>query len=219
MKGRRALLVGASGLVGGECLRQLVTNPAYARVTVLTRRDLGASGREPKVRQIVTEFSALARLGDALEADDVFCALGTTIRKAGSQERFREVDQQYPLQLAQLTRQAGARHYSIVSALGADPTSRVFYSRVKGEVEQALRAMRWPSLVILRPSVIAGVRAESRPMERLAEHVLRFAPRTWRPVAARDIAAAMIATALRAPPGVTVLESRDIPRAANSAHA
>jgi hypothetical protein len=85
--------------------------------------------------------------------------------------------------------------------------------------EQALRAMNWPSLAILRPSLIAGDRAESRPMERLAEHLLRFAPSTWRPVAAADIAAAMVRTALRSPPGVTTIESRDIPRAARSAAA
>jgi uncharacterized protein YbjT (DUF2867 family) len=149
----------------------------------------------------------------------VFCALGTTIRKAGSQQKFRQVDYEYPLQLAQIARMNGASHYSIVSALGADPKSRVFYSRVKGEVEQALRAMNWPSLVILRPSLIAGDRAESRPMERLAEHVLRFAPSIWKPVAASDIAAAMIRTALRSPPGVTTIESRNIPGAARSAAA
>jgi uncharacterized protein YbjT (DUF2867 family) len=124
------------------------------------------------------------------------------------------VDLEYPLRLAQLALEQGARHFSVVSALGASRTSPFFYSRVKGEMEQGLRQMGWPSLAILRPSVIAGERAESRPLERVGEQLLRLAPATWRPVAAGDIAAAMVATALREPPGVTVIESRDIARAA-----
>ena len=87
----------------------------------------------------------------------------------------------------------------------------MFYSRVKGEMEDALRGMRWPSLAIFRPSVIAGERAESRPLERVSEHLLRFAPASWRPVSASDIASAMVAVALEAPAGITVVESRDIP--------
>jgi uncharacterized protein YbjT (DUF2867 family) len=214
-----AVLAGATGLVGGECLRQLVARPEYGRVTIVVRRDCGAAARHAKVRQVVTDFTRLDALRSELAADHVFCALGTTIRKAGSQQQFRQVDQVWPLQIAQLTRALGARHFSIVSALGADAKSRVFYSRVKGEVEEALKAMGWPSLAVLRPSVIAGDRAESRPMERLAEHLLRFAPSTWKPVPAAEIAAAMIATALRAPAGVTTIESRDIPRVARSAAA
>lgn len=216
MTRRTALLAGATGLVGGECLRLLLAEDAYSRVIVLTRRDLGAIARHAKVTQLVTDLDGLGAVRRSLQADHVFCALGTTIRKAGSQQKFREVDYEYPLKLAQVARMNGASHYSIVSALGADAKSRVFYSRVKGEVEQALRAMSWPSLAILRPSLIAGDRAESRPMERLAGHLLRFAPSTWKPVAAADIAAAMVRTALRSPPGVTTIESRDIPQAARS---
>jgi uncharacterized protein YbjT (DUF2867 family) len=219
MKGLTAVLAGATGLVGGECLKQLVVCKDYARITVITRRDLGAAARHAKVQQVVTDLARLDKVQDSLRADHVYCALGTTIRKAGSQENFRQVDQVIPLRLAQLTLAAGARHFAIVSALGADARSRVFYSRVKGEVEESLRAMAWPGLTIVRPSVIVGERAESRPMERLAEHLLRFAPATWRPVPAADIAAAMIRSALRAAPGVTTIESRHITRIARSAAA
>ena len=205
-----AIVAGATGLVGGECLRQLLASPRYERVIVVTRRELGAAARHDKLREVVVEFD---RLGDAkarLRGDHVFCALGTTIRKAGSQAKFRAVDYEYPLWLARLALQNGARHFSVVSALGASRSSPFFYSRVKGEVEEGLRQMGWPSLGIFRPSVIAGERAESRPLERVSEHLLRFAPATWRPVPARDIAGAMIAVALREPPGVTVIESREI---------
>lgn len=210
MTGLAAVLAGATGLVGGECLRQLLASPRYARVTVVSRRALDPSVRHQKLRELVVDFARLDEVQARLRGDHFFCALGTTIRKAGSQQRFREVDCEYPLRLAQFSLANGARHCSVVSALGASSSSPFFYSRVKGEMEAGLRQLGWPSLAILRPSVIAGERAESRPLERLSEHLLRFAPATWRPVAARDIAARMIATALREPPGVTVIESRDI---------
>jgi uncharacterized protein YbjT (DUF2867 family) len=208
-----AVLAGATGLVGGECLKQLLASPRYERVIVVTRRAL-AGPRHDKLRAVVVEFDRLGEVRDRLRGDHVYCALGTTIRRAGSQQRFRAVDLDYPLQLAELTLGNGARHYSVVSALGASRASPFFYSRVKGEMEEGLRAMRWPSLAILRPSVISGSRAESRPLERLSEHLLRLAPATWRPVAASGIAAVMVATALREPRGVTTIESREIRRAA-----
>jgi uncharacterized protein YbjT (DUF2867 family) len=211
MKQRTALVAGASGLVGGECLRRLLASQAYASIVVLTRRPLGAAARHPRLREIVVDFARLDSVAAELRADHVYCALGTTIRKAGSREKFREVDFEYPRQLAQLTLVGGARHFSLVSALGASSGSGVFYSRVKGELEDALRAMGWPSLCLLRPSVIAGHRAESRPVERLSEMLLRFGPARYRPVAAGEIAAAMIAAAQREPGGVIVIESRDIP--------
>jgi uncharacterized protein YbjT (DUF2867 family) len=211
-----ALLAGATGLVGGECLRALLASDRYERVTVLTRRDLGQAASHRKVRQVIVDFAQLESVREQLQAGHVFCALGTTIRKAGSQDRFREVDFEYPRLLAKLSLASGARHFSLVSALGASRTSPFFYSRVKGDLEHSLRDMRWPSLCFVRPSVIAGERAESRPLERLSGQLLRYAPATWRPVAASDIAGAMIATALREPPGVTVIESRDIPAAARA---
>ncbi len=155
----------------------------------------------PKVREVVVDFARLDSVEAELRADHVFCALGTTIRKAGSQEKFRQVDFEYPRRLAQLALANGAQHCSLVSALGASSKSGVFYSRIKGELEDELRAMGWPSLCLLRPSVIAGNRQESRPLERLGEVMLRFGPATYRPVAAGKIAAAMIATAQREPRG------------------
>lgn len=209
-----ALIAGASGLVGGECLQRLLASDAYASVTVVTRRALGDSAKSPKLREIVVDFDQLDNVRAALRADHVFCALGTTIRKAGSQAKFRQVDFEYPRRFAELALANGAKHFSLVSALGASSKSGVFYSRVKGELEDALRAMKWPSLCLVRPSVIAGDRQESRPLERLSETLLRFGPATYRPVEAGKIAAAMIATAEREPRGVTVIESREITKVA-----
>jgi uncharacterized protein YbjT (DUF2867 family) len=211
-----ALLAGATGLVGGECLRALLASRRYERVIVLTRRDLGPAGQHRKVQQLVVDFAHLDEQREHLRADHVFCALGTTIAKAGSQAKFREVDYEYPRRLAELTRNNEARHFSLVSALGANAGAPFFYSRVKGELEEALRHMGWPSLAIFRPSVIKGDRPESRPLERLAERALSLAPATWRPVAAADIATAMVRTAGRAPAGVTIIESRNIQSVAYS---
>jgi len=207
---RIALLAGATGLVGGECLRRLLAHPAWTSLVVLTRREVGVERMSPKLRQVLTDFAALEDHRDELVADHVFCALGTTMRKAGSRAAFREVDLEYPLRLARLTRANGARHFSLVSAVGADRRSAFYYSRVKGELEEALMEMDWPSLAIFRPSVIEGKRSEVRPLERLSGSLLRLAPLAWRPVAAADIASAMVAVALESPPGVTIVESRSI---------
>ena len=207
---RTALLAGATGLVGGECLRRLLAHPAWTTVVAVTRREIPGARTSPKLRPVLTDFAALDRRRNELLADDVFCALGTTMRTAGSRIAFRTVDFEYPLQLAKLARAGGARHFSLVSAVGADRHSAFYYSRVKGELEDELRRMDWPSLAIFRPSVIEGERSESRPLERLSGRLLRLAPPAWRPVPAADIAAAMITVALASPPGVTIVESRDI---------
>jgi len=209
-----ALIAGASGLVGGECLKRLLASDMYSKVTVVTRRSLGLSAKQPKLHEIVVDFGQLDSVRADLRADHVFCALGTTIRKAGSQAKFRQVDFEYPRHFAELALANGARHFSLVSSLGASSKSGVFYSRVKGELEDALRAMKWPSLCLVRPSVIAGDRQESRPLERLGEMLLRFGPATYRPVEAGKIATAMIATAQREPRGVTIIESSEIPTVA-----
>ena len=214
--GLTALLAGATGLVGGELLRRLLTSPRYSRIIVLTRRPLPGAA-SAKLHPVVTDFDRLGSVREELAADHVFCALGTTIARAGSRAAFREVDYEYVLRVAQLARMQGARHFSVVSALGASEGSPFFYSRVKGEVESALRQMGWPSLSILRPSVIAGERAESRPLERLGERLLAHGPTAWRPVQAHDIAAAMLALALRESDGVTVVESKGIPALADPA--
>ena len=212
-----ALLAGASGLVGGHCLRLLLASTRYERVIAVVRSRLPAEFDHPRLTELVVDFSRLGDVRKRLVADDVFCALGTTMRQAGSQRRFREVDFEYPLKLAQLLRTAGARHFSIVSAKGASPRSPFFYSRVKGEVEAGLVSMGWPSLAIVRPSLIGGSRNPPRPFERLAERLLRFAPRSLRTVPAEQIARAMLGCAIEQRPGTRIVESVDIPALAQAA--
>ena len=218
-KTRTALIAGATGLVGGELLKQLLEGDRYLKVIVATRRELGLRARHPKARQVLVDFAKLEQHAADLRADHVFCTLGTTIARAGSQAEFVKVDLEYPLRLARVALGEGATHYSIVTALGASTTSPFFYSRVKGSVEQELESMGWPSLALVRPSVIAGDRAERRPAERLSQVLLRYAPATWRSVPAADIATCMLEVAGREPRGVVRVESKDIRRLALTASA
>jgi uncharacterized protein YbjT (DUF2867 family) len=148
--------------------------------------------------------------------DSVICTLGTTIRKAGSQEAFRRVDHDYPLMVAQLTRQHGARAFALNSATGADPASRFFYNRVKGEVEEAIRQVGFPSLTIVRPALIGGDRDEFRPAEFAAMRLLRLAepllPRRYRVVPHERIASVLLEAAVTAPRGEHIIESDAIIR-------
>lgn len=213
-----ALLLGASGLVGGHCLERLLVEPAYDRVVVLGRRPLPRD--HPKLEQRVVDFDQLGDSADMFSVDHVFCCLGTTIRKAGSREAFRRVDLGYPRETARLAAGRGARRYLLVSAVGADPTSRIFYNRVKGEAEEAVQAFPFDAVVVLRPSLLLGDRDERRPGERLAEVVLRpLAPlmvgplARYRPVQASAVAATLVQAALEGRSGHHVIESDGIRRA------
>lgn len=208
--GKSALLMGATGLVGSRALPLL----AQAFDTVWT------PGRRPpdqppaNGRFVETDYADLSPLDAAVtEPPQVVCiAFGTTIKQAGSQDRFAEVDRDYPLALARWALAVGTRRLCLISAMGADPNSRVFYNRVKGELEQALRDMPWQSLHILRPSLLLGPHA-NRPLETLGQMVMGplapLLPARIRPIRATRLAARLAACATdSASSGVQVLEGR-----------
>ena len=210
--GRSALLLGATGLVGGHCLDLLVEDDAYGRVVVLARKP--GVREHPKLRWHVGTLERLAEFGGLLRVDDVFCCLGTTIRAAGSREAFARVDFGYVVDAARASAENGAAQLLLVSALGANPRSRVFYNRVKGEVEAAVRDLPFRGIQIFRPSLLLGRRTETRLGERVAaaalvplSSLLVGRVRKYRPVPAADVAAAMVIVAKRAPHGVNVFES------------
>ena len=215
---RSALLAGASGLVGSRCLDRLLRETQYARVITLTRRPLPHD--DPKLEQRVVEFDRLGTVGvDFPSATDVFCCLGTTMRQAGSEAAFRQVDFTYVVSLASLALGAGARQFLLVSSLGASPKSRIFYSRVKGETEAAVAALPFEGRQIFRPSILVGERRERRPGEALGAMVMRGTAfvmvgplRKYRPITAATVAEAMVRVALRAPRGVNVYQSDEIER-------
>ena len=204
-------LAGATGLVGGEALRQFLADPAFSRVIVIVRRPLdGPIASEPKLEQIVVDFDTLEKALPRLEADALVCALGTTIKVAGSRQAFRRVDHDYPLALARLGLAAGAKQFALVSALGASAKSPVFYNRVKGEVEDAVRALGYRGITIVRPSLLLGDRREFRLGEEIARRVGFLAPGKYKPVAARDVAHALVVAAREQQPGVRIIESDEI---------
>jgi uncharacterized protein YbjT (DUF2867 family) len=214
---RSALLAGATGLVGGHVLRLLLEDPEYERVTVLGRRDVPV--KHKKLAHRVADFDRLAETTDVPRVQDVFCCLGTTIKQAGSQAEFRKVDYTYVVELARLTLRHRASQFLVVTAVGADPRSRVFYSRVKGEVEEALRRLQFDGVHIFRPSLLLGARARTRPLELLARMASPLVAwlmlgrlGRYRPITAARVARAMVRAARDAVRGVHVYESADIRR-------
>ena len=213
--GKKALLLGATGLVGGHVLERLLADEGWSSVRVLARAK--APLVHPKLTWKTVDFDDPSALEQPGVVDDVFCCLGTTIKKAGSQEAFRRVDLEIPLALARAVRRDGASRFLLVSAMGADPRSALFYSRIKGELEQALDALGFPSLVIFRPSLLLGKRSEPRLAEAVAGALSRplgallLGPlKTYRPIEASDVARAMVAVARSSATGPLALDSRRI---------
>ncbi len=217
---RRVLLLGATGLVGGLALRHLLATDRIAETTALVRRP--ATETHPRLRERVVDFDG--DLGDLGGHTDVLCALGTTIKKAGSQEAFRHVDHDIPLRVAKAARAAGARSFALVSSVGAAARSSNFYLRTKGELEEALRALGYPALHLLRPSILLGERKEDRPGERFGSVVAKATSgllvgglRRYRPIEAEDVARALVGTVLRDDEGVFAHEHDAIVALARSA--
>ncbi|MBC7790190.1 MAG: oxidoreductase [Anaerolineae bacterium] len=215
-EGKSVLILGATGLVGNECVRQFAHHPAFERVVVLARKPLPPGMSSPKVREHIVEFDGMKDYATLFSTTHVLCALGTTLRSAGSKSRFRDVDYGFVLTAARLGKQQGARHFLLVSSLGADPSSRVFYSRVKGEAEVAVAGLSYRSLTIVRPSLLLGTRREFRLGEALTKPLAFLAPAMYRPVHARDVAAALLHAAVADQPGRRIIESRDIRALARS---
>lgn len=209
---RTALILGATGLVGNECVHQFAASPEFSKVIALTRRPL-RDATHPKVESHVIDFERLDEVKDYFRVTHIVCALGTTIKKAGSQANFRRVDHDYPVAAARVGLEQGAQHFLLVSALGANARSRIFYNRVKGDVEEAIHALPYRSVTIARPSILLGEREEPRVGETIAKVLSRFAPRRVRAVPARDVAAALLRAALDDAPGVRIIESKDLQRA------
>ena len=193
---RTALIVGATGLVGSELLDLLLRSDTYKQVTVLGRKPL--KHNHPKLVQHVINFDELDPYEEACAVDDVYCCLGTTIKQAGSQEAFKKVDYEYPLAIAKLAKKKGAKQFALISAIGADPHSRIFYSRVKGEIEESLKELEFPALHIYRPSLLLGKRQDFRLGERIGvitfpvlSLILPAAFNKYKPIQAKDVAYAM----------------------------
>ncbi|MFN2564364.1 MAG: NAD(P)H-binding protein [Gemmatimonadaceae bacterium] len=214
---RSILVLGATGLVGSHCLRLLAAEPDVGRVVALTRRPLPRELVQRKVESHVVDFDALAAHAALFRVDQILCALGTTIRTAGSQVQFRVVDYDYPLAAARIGLAEGVTHFLLVSALGANARSRVFYTRVKGELESAVLALPFRSVTIVRPSLLLGPRAEFRLGEVVAKRFAFLAPAKYKPVDAHAVATVLVRAAKEDAPGRRIIESAEIRSLATTA--
>ncbi|GAB4320502.1 MAG: hypothetical protein Kow00127_12790 [Bacteroidales bacterium] len=197
----RAIVAGATGLVGRELIAQLTRSPHYEKVWALTRRP--AEFDSPAPEQLVIDFDRIPESLPDVQADHLFCALGTTINKAGTREEFRKVDQHYVIALGRWAKEHGINKFLAVSAMGASERSLFFYNRVKGQTEAGLKELGLPSLFIFRPSLLLGKRNKKRPAEETAEKIFRVLNplmagplKKYKPVEAGTVAAAMISEAI-----------------------
>lgn len=206
---RTALVAGATGLVGAALLRRLLAHETYSGIRVLGRRPPALEAG--KIRFVASDFGNLDALRAELAVDDVYCCLGTTLRRAGSRAAFERVDYHMVVDLARAVHAAGAQRFLVVSAVGASARSPAFYSRVKAQMEQAVAEVPFTAVHVVRPSLLLGERAERRPAERLSQQLspllapfLRGPLAKYRPVRAEDVAAAMLRLAFTDARGVHV---------------
>ena len=196
----KALIVGATGLIGGFCLQALLDDQNYSEVIALVRKPLLKTHR--KLKTVVTKFDNLEHELSHIQADYVYCCLGSTIKKAGSQEAFKQIDHTLVVTIARLMKKQGAEQFLVISALGANKDSKVFYNRIKGEMESALQELDYPCLRIIRPSLLLGPREEFRLGEKIGvilspvlKPFLLSSLKKYRPVQAESVAQFMVKVA------------------------
>jgi uncharacterized protein YbjT (DUF2867 family) len=211
----KAVIMGATGLVGGWVIQELLAEPGCTEVTSVGRR--AQVPQVQKWKERIGSMTDVDKLLKDVKADAAFCCLGTTIRKAGSQSAFEEIDWHLPIRFAKTVRKQGMKQFHVVSSLGADAASKNFYLRTKGRMENDLKGLGFETLVIYRPSLLLGEREEKRTMEQLSIKAYRwFEPmyprflQSWKPIEAKDVARSMVAEALAEKPGTRVLENRDM---------
>jgi uncharacterized protein YbjT (DUF2867 family) len=212
MKKRTALVFGASGLVGGELLNLLLANANYDAIISFGRKELDI--KHPKLEQIVIDFNKLNSYKELMNANDLFCCLGTTIKKAKSKEAFRKIDFEYVSQIGNIAAENKVKNFSVVSSIGTDKNSGNFYLKTKGEMEDALKKLNFEQLLIFRPSVLLGKRNEQRVGEQIGKVAVQILSplligklKKYRGVKASVVAQKMINLNLLDRKGVFIIES------------
>lgn len=216
MKDLKAVIVGATGLVGKDLVRLLLNSKKYSKVTVIARKRLSVV--HPRLeQQLITFDDFLECPGEWFQDADVFCALGTTMKKAKTKEKFKLVDYQYVIELGKLAVKYEARKLVVISAMGANEDSIFYYNKIKGMTERTLQELKLPQLVIIRPSLIIGDRNEFRFGEALAtklsgwlSFVFKGKMRKYKPNQAKDIAQAMLKLALLCTEQVRIVTADEI---------
>jgi uncharacterized protein YbjT (DUF2867 family) len=208
---KTALIIGASGMIGKELTRAILESNEYEKLTLLLRSPLTI--RNPKLEQHIYDFDQPKP--EKIMADHIFCCLGSTIKKAGSKERFYQIDHDYALTTARMALLNHASLFSLVSSMGADPKSRIFYNQTKGKLEEDLKGLNFPSLQIFRPSLLLGERKEKRFGEKVAQVLMTkldfLIPEKYKAIESKTVAMAMVANALANSTGFKLIENDQIP--------
>ncbi|MGB1248857.1 MAG: oxidoreductase [Chitinophagales bacterium] len=194
---KTALIIGSTGLVGNFVLQKLLLDSNYSKITTLVRKSLNLE--HEKLNEVITDFNQLDKYKEQIKADVVFCCLGTTIKTAGSKAAFKKVDYEYPVEIAKHAKNNGCQQYLIVTAMDANKNSSIFYNKVKGEAEDALKALNFETLHILQPSLLLGNRNEKRFGERIAQIIMPIfnglmlcGLKKYRAIEAKQVAKAMV---------------------------
>jgi uncharacterized protein YbjT (DUF2867 family) len=208
---KTALIAGSTGLIGKHLLQLLLDSDRYNKVIALTRSDLPP---HPKLEILKVEFEKLSDWANALVGDDVYCCLGTTMEKARSKDNFYQVDFYYPLFIAKAAQSHAAKQYLLVTALGANKESSIYYNRVKGEVEEAIKQVNFKAIHIFRPSLLLGPREEKRSTESAAKIIYRLfnflIPKKYKAIESAKVARAMITLASQEDEGIFIHESDEL---------
>lgn len=215
MEGKTALIVGASGLVGGKLLELLLSAEEYIKIVALVRKPLGI--KNTKLEEKIINFNNMAEVMDSFRVNHVFCCIGTTIKKAKSREVFKEVDVHYPLEMAKFAKERQVEKFVIISSMGANPDSAVFYSRMKGLLEKQLQEIGLNSLHIVRPSLLLGNRKDYRLGEGIGTFLATVFSFTfvgpfekYKPIKAETVALGMYKIAQRKVNGSYIYPSNEI---------
>lgn len=207
-----ANVIGATGLVGKQLVDLLLNDDNFKKVRIFVRRDSGKT--HPKLEQQIVDFSNAETWEGRLKGDVLFSALGTTLKQAGGKEQQYKVDFTYNLNFAKKAKENGIENYVLVSSVGADANSRIFYTRIKGELDEAVAECGFKNLAVLRPASLTGERDERRPMEEITVPVLRvitkFAFRKYHPIHGRTVAKAMINAVLKPDFNKAVWEAKEV---------
>lgn len=189
-----ALVLGGTGLIGKQLIDLLVQDSFYSKVVAISRKPLYVN--HPKLEVVSVDFEKLSQYKTHLKADVIFCCLGTTMKQAGSKEAFKKVDYTYPLEIAKLGQDQGASRYLLISALGANKNSVIYYNQIKGEIEEAIAVLGYESFHIFRPSLLLGDRKEPRAGEDTAKIVYKLfkflIPQKYQAIDSSKVANAML---------------------------
>ena len=203
-------MIGSTGLVGSECVKLLIADPDCSRVIALVRNQSHSLPASAKLDVRAVNFDDLESHASLFAVDQIICCLGTTVRKTPSRDAYRKIDYGYPMAAARLGKDQNAKHYLVVTAIGASSKSRIFYNRLKGELEESLMELDYRSLTIVRPSVLIGDRSETRRSEKLAWKLAFITPRKYKPVPVINVARALVRAGREDAAGVQIIPNEEL---------